>query len=256
MLKNKANAMVFEEIDQPFKSLILELPELEDQEIEVKISYTTICTSDLHTYFGRRSSPCPSVLGHEIIGHISKIKTENTLDFFGEVLAVGDFITWSIYAFDKTDVMSQKGIPQKSLSLYKYGHQKMSETDVLNGGFATHCILKKGTSIFKLPKHLTPKQAAPLNCTHATIAGALRLAGNLTGKNVLVLGAGMLGLSACAMAAEASAAKVMATDTNSNRLEWAKKFGATICFDATKTTDSLIDLLKPHGLVDVVIDTT
>ena len=256
MATKKANIMVFEEVNKPFKPVTVAIPPLQDHEIEVKIVYTTICTSDLHTYFGRRSSPCPSVLGHEIIGRISMMKTPNRIDFFGNPLKIGDLITWPIYAYNEDDVMARRGMPQKSASLYKYGHQSLSNGDTLNGGFASHCILKKGTAIYKLSEKISLKEAAPLNCTHATIAGALRLAGDLTGKNVLIMGAGMLGLSACAMAKGRNAGKVMACDTNQDRLIWAKRFGADCVFSANETKVDLVERLEPLGLVDVVIDTT
>ena len=77
---------------------------------------------------------------------------------------------------------SETDFLQKSVSLYKYGHERISEKEELNGGFATHYILKKGTSIYILPDEINDKVAAPMNCSHATIAGALRLAGCVKDK--------------------------------------------------------------------------
>ncbi|WP_274474897.1 zinc-binding dehydrogenase [Mangrovimonas aestuarii] len=252
----KAEAMVFEQVQQPFKRVMLNLPEIEIGEVLVKIKYTTICTSDLHTYYGRRVSPQPSVLGHEIIGEVVVTGKGGVNDYYGDTLKQGDLVTWSVYAFDEEDDMAIKGIPQKSQGLYKYGHRKMEDDDVLNGGFASHCLLKKGTAIFKLPEHLSYSELAPLNCTHATIAGALRLAGNLEGKNVLVIGAGMLGISACAMSREAGTKEVFAMDIVSDRLQRAYLFGINKSISGESSSQEIKNDLNFYGGIDVVIDTT
>lgn len=251
----KATAMVFSSVGQPFESQQIILKEIEDNEVLVRILYTTICTSDIHTFTGKRFSPCPCVLGHEIIGEIESIGKKTSRDFNGNFINIGDLITWSIYAYDNESAMAKKGIPQKSESLFKYGHYKFSPEDALNGGFSTHCVLKKGTTIFKLPDSLSYKQATPINCTHATIAGAIRVAGYLDKKNVMITGTGMLGLSACAMAKEGGAKNVFALDSNSERLVYAKKFGANKFIDANLLPIE-IKKLYPKEEIDVIIDTT
>ncbi|MFV0249101.1 MAG: zinc-binding dehydrogenase [Tenacibaculum sp.] len=255
MNNTQAKAMVFNSANEAFTLKYMALPQLKEGEILVKITYTTICSSDLHTYAGRRNSPTPCILGHEIIGIILDLKNVVT-DYFGNYIKKGDLITWTIYAFDKNNYMAKKGLPQKSIRLYKYGHHKLSDKDILNGGFASHCLLRKGTVVFKLPKNLTAKVASPLNCTHATIAGAIRLAGNIKNKNVLITGVGMLGLSACAMAIENGADNVYCTDIDKERLSFATNFGAKKLFSATLSATEINDQLKDNEKIDVVLDTT
>lgn len=151
--------------------------------------------------------------------------------------------------------MAKRGIPQKSDKLYKYGHHTFTPDDGLNGGFASHCILKKGTAIFKLPQFLNYKQTAPLNCTHATIAGAIRLAGHLNNKSVMITGTGMLGLSACAMSKEKGAKTVIVMDINNERLKFAANFGADRLIDGKLPADKIKSLI-PKEKIDVIIDTT
>lgn len=252
-----AKAKLFEKANTPFSDFEIILPKPEDHEVLVKITYTTICTSDLHTYSGRRNAPAPSILGHEIIGKIEKTGKKIRTDFNGEEISEGDLITWSVYAHDPNNEMAQKGIPQKSPDLFKYGHQSINHDSPLSGGFATHCLLKEGTALFKLPQNLTPQEAAPINCAHATIAGALRLAGDLPEKNILIFGAGMLGLSASAMARENNASKVIVADVNDNRLDFAKQFGADKTLNTLNATEKEIkNILGPANTIDVVIDTT
>jgi len=171
------------------------------------------------------------------------------------LLHPGDLLTWCVYAYDDKSEMAKKGIPQKSEGLYKYGHHQFNSEDGLNGGFATHCILKKGTAIFKLPRSLSHRQAAPINCTHATMAGAIRLTGYLKNKNVLITGTGMLGLSACAMAREGGAKRVIAMDINKDRLEFARRFGADKLIDGKLSIDEIM-LQIPKEKIDAIIDTT
>ncbi|MFO7824001.1 MAG: zinc-binding dehydrogenase [Cyclobacterium sp.] len=255
-MKNEALAMVFSEVEKPFLPLSVNLPALATGEAIVEITYSTICTSDLHTFYGRREANFPSVLGHEMIGRMIDLPENGLTDYYGQTLKIGDLVTWSVYAHDHTGSMAQKGIPQKSVPLFKYGHEKMETNDVLSGGFATHCHLRKGTDIFKIPAGISSKAAAPLNCTHATIAGAIRLAGNLLEKNVLVLGAGMLGLSACAMSRYAGAKMVLVTDLDLQRVEIARQYGADEGLPAELALEETLKVIQPHGGIDVVIETS
>ncbi|WP_299671938.1 zinc-binding dehydrogenase [uncultured Polaribacter sp.] len=256
MSNSKATAMVFEKVGQPFSLTSFDFPKLNTGEILVRVVYATICTSDLHTFYGRRCSHTHSILGHEIIGSIIEIPKNGINDFYGDALKVGDKITWSVYAHNCNDELAKRGMPQKSKDLFKYGHEKINETYKLNGGFATHCHLKRGSTIFKIPKNLTPKEATPLNCTHATIAGAIRLAGDLKGKNVLVSGVGMLGLSACAMAKESGANVVFAMDVEEKRLQQSKRFGADLSLNAKEHLEVSLKIAKEFGGIDVIIETS
>lgn len=255
-MNHKAKAMVFEEIESPFRCFDINLPKPRPGEVLVQVDFSTICTSDLHTFYGRRKSPCPSILGHEIMGRVISIGQGGVQDFSGKKLKRGDRITWSVYAYDHNDPMALKGYPQKSRSLYKYGHEKLNNKDDLNGGFATHCLLQEGTSIYLLSDKITDKEAAPLNCSHATMAGAMRLAGDVKGKNVAVIGTGMLGLSGCAMARENGANIVIAIDLNKERLIKALQFGANSTIDSNKDVKDWLQIVKGFGGLDVVIDTS
>lgn len=226
--KATALAMCCEKPRAPFVPKVVDLPWPTTGEVLVKNLFTTICTSDLHTCMGRRSSPLPGVLGHEIIGEVVALPTTPILDYHGQELQLGDRLTWTVYAHNPSDELAQRGIPQKAAGLFKYGHVEAVDTaTTLSGGFASHCLLQPGTTLFKLPAELSAAEAAPLNCTHATMAGALRLAGSVKGKKVLVSGAGMLGLSACTMAKEGGASAVWAIDPIAARREQALLFGAS-----------------------------
>ncbi|MBN3519569.1 zinc-binding dehydrogenase [Algoriphagus lutimaris] len=256
MCNQEATAMVFQEIEKPFNSQTVKFPVLKKGEVLIQITYATICTSDLHTYYGRRKSHAPSVLGHEVIGIVVDIAQGGVRDYVGEQLQLNDLVTWSVYAHDHDGKMAQKGFPQKSEDLFKYGHEKVNGEDILSGGFATHCHLRAGTDIFRIPEGISHKEATPLNCTHATIAGAIRLAGELIHKNVLVIGAGMLGISACAMSKYAGADQVFSMDINPDRVENTLHFGSDLGLDAQLSLEEIRQLTQPLGGIDVLIDTS
>ena len=253
-MEKVAIAKVFIEPESPFITRSVAFPSLAEGELLVKIDFSTICTSDLHSFFGRRHACSHSVLGHEIIGIIEKMSTKDMYDYYGNQLNIGDSITWTIYAHDPDSINAKKGYPQKSEALYKYGHEQMNDTYQLNGGFASHCHLRKNTTLFKLPKNLSNLEAAPLNCTHATIAGALRLAGDLNNKNILVNGVGMLGLSACAMAKEEGAKNVWSQDIDSKKATNSLKFGAKKTFIYGE--GEISPAVNAEGGIDVIIETS
>jgi len=249
-----AKALVFDQAHGRFRRQSITLPILQMGEVLVRVRYATICTSDLHTFTGRRTGPVPCILGHEIIGEVVDLGSPEVLDYSGSPIKTGDRITWTVYAHDHDGMMARRGFPQKSADLFKYGHQALEENHPLSGGFASHCHLKAGTDLFKVPESLSDQEATPLNCTHATVAGALRLAGDMTGKNVLVVGAGMLGLSACAMSAEAGARKVALKEINPDRAKSASDFGASLILDMDPEHQK--QQLAAMGGIDVVIETS
>src|SRR5438477_207130 len=79
----------------------------------------------------------------------------------------------------------------------------------LRGGLATHVLLAPGTAVVHVPDGLSDAAACPAGCATATAAAALRHAGDVAGGTVLILGAGLLGLTASAMAREQKAAAVV-----------------------------------------------
>jgi threonine dehydrogenase-like Zn-dependent dehydrogenase len=84
-----------------------------------------------------------------------------------------------------------------------------------------------GTGVLRVPDTLSDAEAAPLNCGVATVAAVVEAAAIEPGETVVVLGAGLLGLYAVAMARAAGAETVVVVDAAPPRLEWAARFGAT-----------------------------
>jgi alcohol dehydrogenase len=73
---------------------------------------------------------------------------------------------------------------------------------------------------------LSNEVACPANCATATVHAALTTVGDLSGKRVLILGLGLLGLTACAMSAWFGAQEILACDLDEQRLTISQRFGA------------------------------
>lgn len=242
-----ARAAIFQYANQPFSVQEVPIPALRPGEILVRNRYTTLCKSDLHTFCGKRTEKSPTILGHEIVGEIVAFHPEHPqTDLRGESLQTGHRISWAIFASNPDQAIAKAGIPQKAPDLFKYGHEQITAAEHLHGGLAEYTILRKHTPILKLADPVPTPVAATLNCAMSTIAGALRLAGPLHGKQVLISGTGMLGVIACAMSKAAGASQILARDTDADRLMMATKFGAEVTYLATESL--------PDNVCDIVIE--
>ena len=121
----------------------------------------------------------------------------------------------------------------------KFGHEEIQPGRELIGGFAQHCYLPEKTAIFKVPANVSDIVASPANCATSTVAAVFRNAGACLGQTVVVHGAGMLGLTACAMAAAAGAEKVIAMEPDKCRREMALTFGATQVIDSARSEEEV-----------------
>jgi alcohol dehydrogenase len=256
MVSRNARAAIFHQSNTPLKTIEIPIPPLKSGEILVKNTCTTLCRSDLNTYVGKRQEKTPTILGHEVVGRIAEMdQYMPCFDIRNNRLETGDLVTWGIFSSCPDCEMAHRGIPQKAAELFKYGHEQLSETNTLNGGLSEYTILRVNTPIVKLNENIPVKIAAIINCAVATVSGAMRLAGDLQHKNILVSGTGMLGLVACAMAKTSGAQQVIAVDIDDARLEMAQKFGADICVRAD--TDYADELTKHFGktnTIDIVIE--
>ena len=87
-------AAVWDGVDHGFTVTPQPRPTLAVGELLVDIELATICGSDLHTVNGDRSTPLPTVLGHEAVGHVVAANEASTAD--GQLVTVGDRVTWTI----------------------------------------------------------------------------------------------------------------------------------------------------------------
>ncbi|HRP55036.1 MAG TPA: zinc-binding dehydrogenase [Agriterribacter sp.] len=167
------------------------------------------------------------MLGHEIVGEIEMIESSHGhQDYQGRQLNIGDIITWTIFASDPLSSNALDGMPQKGDNLFKYGHGLVDGNDAFHGELGEYCFIKRGSCILKIPAALPLSIAATINCAIATSAGAIRLAGSLKNKNIVIFGMGTPGVTCAVMCKDAGAAWVGAADIENKRIQDALLFGA------------------------------
>ncbi|OZM78074.1 zinc-binding dehydrogenase [Pseudonocardia sp. MH-G8] len=215
-------------VGEPFTVVPAAVPHVPGPgEVLVEIDLATVCGSDLHTVAGHRASPAPGVLGHEQVGHVVAVGPGVPARYVdGAPVVPGARVVWSVTSSCGACVRCRRDMPQKCLQLRKYGHEPLDEAAPLTGGFATHCVVLPGTAIVAVPDDVPDAVAGPASCATATVAAVLAAAGPVVpGARALVSGAGMLGLTAVAMLAQAGA-HVLAVDPDAARRAQARRFGA------------------------------
>ena len=254
MLENSdgvAQVALFNGVGQPFE--LCEVPITDTANtVLVKVSLATICGSDLHTVSGRRGAEVPCVLGHEVIGTVADRTDVCSTD--GKPLGIGDRIVWSLTtSCGACHYCTNKNLPQKCKTMFKYGHAQGVGENVLTGGFATHTKLRKGTTIYHIPDSMTDAEAVPINCALSTVVNGLQQIGTRPGETAVIHGAGLLGIYAAGYLKEQGYSIVAIVDKNESRLQIAKQFGATHTFNAntasTEEVDGILkDITQGHGI--------
>jgi alcohol dehydrogenase len=222
----------------------------------VRVLGCTLCGSDLHSYDGRRQVPVPTILGHEIVGAIEAFGPgAPRVDFTGRELRVGDRVTWAIVASCGKCHYCRRALPQKCERAVKYGHERFAPGVELRGGLADHCLLAPGSAVIHVPDELPLEVACPASCATATVAAAIARAGGAQGRTVAVLGAGLLGLTACAMSRSGGADAIVCVDRDASRRERALRFGANRVVAPEDTAAVLREVSDGHG-VDLLLELT
>lgn len=232
------------------------IPRVREREILVEVIACTLCGSDLHSLSGRRSVPTPTILGHEALGRIVEFGPETPrFDAAGVPLAPGDRVTWGVVASCGECFTCKRRLSQKCERQTKYGHERLHPGRELSGGLAGHCLLVAGTAVFAVSEVLCDAAACPANCATATVAAALEAAGpgQLEGSRVLVMGSGLLGLTAAAWARSLGASRVMVCDPDADRRALAGSFGATEALAPESVAEAVLGGTEGHG-VDVVFE--
>ena len=225
-------AVVFHGPGRPFELVSMTAPPLCEGEALVRVVRCNLCRSDLHSHAGRRNVSTPTILGHEIVGRIEAFGPSFARqDATGKSVALGDRIAWSIVAGCGECFFCLHDLPQKCQRQFKYGHEPINSDRELGGGLADFVVLLPGTAWLRVPDEIPDSVAALANCAAATAAAVLRYSGPIEDQCVLVIGVGVLGAIACAMARSAGARQILAVDPHPACRERAKLFGATHVFD-------------------------
>lgn len=217
-------------------------------EVLLRMAAGGICGSDLHYYLDGGFGPVrvrePIICGHEASGYIEALGSGVS------GLAIGQLV-----AVNPSQPCGQCDFCQK--------HQQIHCTEMRFMGSAMRLPHEQGMfrDRFVVPavqcatfgKKVTPAEAA---CTEplAVCLHAVAQAGDLTGLNVLVTGAGPIGLLTIAAARHAGAAIVVATDLADAALDRAPTMGADRTINVATNVDALLPYQDNKGYFDVIFD--
>jgi len=210
--------LVFEGVGRGLRPVRARVPAPGPGEILVRVRACAWCGSDLHTTSGRRPSPGAHIPGHEIVGEIIEMgEGVSGVDGVGRGMGEGSRVTWTLHASCGECFYCRRGLRQKCLGLFKYGHTALASGGEWSGGMAEWCLLRAGTGVYVLPEGVTDGVAVVANCSAATGSAALRVGGLEEGESVLVTGGGMLGLMVAAQAVAAGAGRVLVFELHEGR---------------------------------------
>ncbi|MGL4992395.1 MAG: zinc-dependent alcohol dehydrogenase [Sarcina sp.] len=227
-LKNTANvAMLTGKENVEIKEF--SIPEINDDEMLIKVEGCGICGTDVHEYKNDPFGLIPLVLGHEGTGEIVKLGKNLSKDSAGNKLSIGDKIVTCIIPCgeckpcltmpEKTNLCENQGI---------YGLISDDEKH-FNGWFADYLIIRKGSTIFNVSDMdlysrllIEPAAVVVHAVERAKSTGLLKF-----NSKVLVQGCGPIGLLLLSVLRTLGIENIIAVDGNEQRLEMAKKLGAS-----------------------------
>jgi threonine 3-dehydrogenase len=199
-------------------------PVVSHNDVLIKIKKTAICGTDIHIYnwdeWAKKVVPVPLIIGHE---------------FVGEVVDVGSEVT----GFKIGQRVSGEGhISCNYCRNCRAGRRHLCRNNVSIGYMTTGCFAEyfsmPAVNVYPIPDSIPDSQAAILdpfgNATHTALSF------NLVGEDVLITGAGPVGMMAVAVARHVGARHIVITDVNEYRLDLAKKMGASLALDVRKNT--------------------
>ncbi len=205
-------------------------PRVGPNDVLIQIHATSICGTDLHIYnwdaWAQKTIPVPMAVGHEYCGHIVELGSEV------RGLAVGDRVSGEGHVTCGHCRNCRAGRRHLCRNTAGVGVDRP-------GAFAQYLSLPAANA-FRLPDTISDEIAAILdpfgNATHTALAF------NLVGEDVLVTGAGPIGIMATAVARFVGARHIVVTDVNDYRLDLARQMGASRTVNVQR--ESLDDAMR------------
>lgn len=197
-------------------------------EVEVTLEACAICHSDLSFMDGGWGGNLPAVYGHEAAGRITALG-EGVTDY-----RIGDAVLVTLIRSCGCCIPCASGQPVQCATPYNRDNGPLRATDggpmqhgLACGAFAEKAVVDQ-SQIAAIPDDMPMDAACLLSCGVVTGMGAVvNTAQVRPGQNVVVIGAGGVGLNAIQGAAIAGAARIIAMDVLPEKLEVAREFGAT-----------------------------
>jgi threonine 3-dehydrogenase len=210
------------------------VPEIGINDVLIKVDRTAICGTDLHIYkwdeWAQKTIPVPMVVGHEFVGEIVKTGS-NVKDFFpGDVVSGEGHVVC--------------GLCRNCLAGRRHLCAHTKGVGVNRPGCFAEYIALPMSNVWHHRPTIPLDIAAIFDPFGNAVHTALQFP--VLGEDVLITGAGPIGMMAAAVCRHAGARFIVITDVNPCRLELAKKFGVTRAVDVRTT--KLADVQKELGM--------
>ena len=195
------------------------VPQIGINDVLIRVDRTGICGTDLHIYdwdaWAEKTIPVPMVVGHEFVGEIVAVGS-NVTDFFpGEVVSGEGHVVC--------------GRCRNCLACRRHLCKSTSCVGVNRPGAFAEYLSLPVTNVWHQESGIDLDVAAIFDPLGNAVHTALSF--DLLGEDVLVTGAGPIGIMAVAVARHAGARHIVITDRNPYRLDLAKQLGATVALD-------------------------
>ncbi len=214
----------------------LPVPKCGPNDVLIKVRQTGICGTDVHIYnwdeWSQRTIPVPLGIGHEFMGEIAELGSEVTGFTVGDRVSAEGHITCG---FCRNCRAGKRHLCRNTIGLGVHRQ----------GSFAEYVAIP-AFNVFKLPNEIPDELAAFFDPLGNAVHTALSF--DVVGEDVLITGAGPIGVMAVPICKHIGARHVVITDVNDYRLELAKKLGATRAVNVAK--ESLDDTIKQLGMTE------
>ena len=244
-------ATIVREIGAGFVTEDVSIADPIGREVLIDVKASGLCHTDLTYSSNDFGSPLPMVLGHEVAGIVTAVGSGVT------ELAVGDHVVGClVQSCGKCEACLtgrtfQCEHPEETLR--REGDAPRLTVDGAKleqvfglGGFAQQALIHEN-QLVKVSNDIPFPQAALLGCGVVTGAGAVINTSNTqAGDSVVIIGAGGVGLNAINGAVIAGATKIIAVDVADDKLEKARRFGATHTINSTKV-DAVAEVIAITG---------
>ncbi|HYX37094.1 MAG TPA: L-threonine 3-dehydrogenase [Oligoflexus sp.] len=212
------------------------VPELGADDVLIRVTKTAICGTDLHIYnwdnWAQKTIPVPMVTGHEFVGVIEKLGT-NVSGY-----KVGDRVSGEGHITCGHCRNCRAGARHLCRNTVGVGVNRQ-------GCFAEYLAIPYGNA-FKIHESIPDDVASMFDPYGNAVHTALSF--DLVGEDVLITGAGPIGIMAAAIAKHVGARHVVVTDINDYRLDLAKQMGATRIVNVAR--ENLTDVMREIGMVE------
>ena len=210
------------------------VPEMGINDVKIRVDRASICGTDIHIYkwdeWAAKTIPVPMVIGHEFVGEIVDVGG-NVRDFTPGMLVSGEgHVTC--------------GLCRNCLAGRRHLCAHTSGVGVNRTGCFADYIVLPMTNVWHHDEAIDRDVACIFDPFGNAVHTALSFP--LLGEDVLVTGAGPIGIMAAAVAVHAGARYTVITDVNPYRLELARKLGVTLAVDVSHR--SLGDVQKELGM--------